>query len=260
MDRYSVRCFRAGDEVEVVRLFNEVYGAYGGFVPRTVEYWRWCCLNRPDVEENGIFIVTDSESGRLVGYVVIGSSGSVWEFCAGGDRKQVASVLLREAVQYLGGLGVSSVNVNVPNDELLREAFVEAGFAEVPAEKMFASALSLREVFSVLAAGVRLAGKFDEYIFIELESAPFGVETAVYVKIHGGQVEVKDGCSESPSMSVRMDFLALLSVLFAGLGPHHAFFSGKVRVKPFWKTGRFLRFLSSVRVDGPWFFPLSDFG
>jgi putative sterol carrier protein len=255
-----LRRFRQGDEAELVKLFNAEYAGYGGFVPRTEEYWRWCCLKRPDVDENGIFLVTEGENGPLVGYAVVGSSGSIWEFCAGGDRKHVASILLREAVKYLDELGVSSVNVNVPHDKVLNEAFAEVGFTEVPAERMFVSTLSLRELFSVLTADAKFAEQLDEEMFIELDGAPFGVDKTVSVNIHDGKVAVKDDSSESPSVSVRMDFKTLLSVLFAGLNPYHAFFSGKVRVKPFWKTGRFLEFLSSVRVNSSWFFPLSDFG
>src|SRR4030042_6661610 len=99
MHGLSVRTFRNGDEPAIVELFNNVYRGYGGFVPRTVEYWRWCCLKRPDVERNGIFLAFDSE--RLCGYLVAGSSGNIWEFCVADNDRDIAKTLLSEALDYL---------------------------------------------------------------------------------------------------------------------------------------------------------------
>lgn len=257
---YLVRTFREGDERSVVKLFNETYAEYGGFVPRTMEYWRWCCLERPDVERNGIILVFDGE--QLCGYVVVGSSGNIWEFCVDGDREPVASILLHEAMKYLEGLGVSSVNVNVPLDEALARVLVKAGFAQVPVERMFASTLSSRALISELVAGEskKIAGLSDEEIAFKLERVPFGVKDSFSVKMLGGEVEVYDGLPRSPTIIVNADFGVFLSVLFGVLSPYRPLFGRKLKVKPFWKTRTVLKFLSSVCVRGPWFFPLSDFG
>lgn len=258
-----MRTFREGDEEAIVRLFNEVYGGYGGFVPRTVEYWRWCCLQRPDVDVRGVFVVCDGQSGGQVGYAVVGTSGNIWEFCAAGDdRKQFASLLLSECVKYLEGLGVSSVSVNVPSDAHLDAAFVKGGFAMVPAERMFLSTLSPSELFSALVADRKeqLVGRFDEDMEFRLKDAPFGVEGGFSVSLHGDKLEVTGGSQRSAGVVVALDFRGLLSVLFSGVSPYRLLFRGGLRVKPFWKAGAVLRFLSLVRAGGPWFFPMSDFG
>lgn len=261
MVEYTVRHYEKGDEKEIVRVFNEVYEAYGGVVPRTVEYWRWCCLKRPDVEENGIFLVVDQKS-RVVGYAVVGSTGNIWEFCASGDKEEVASLLIRETLRYLDRLDVSSVRVNVPRDAELGKVFAEAGLGEISGERMFVSSLSPRDTFAAAIANRKNESicQFEEVVAVTLSSTPQGIENAFSIRAHGGEVEVASGLSEYPSMSVRMDFVSFLSVLLGGSGPYRFFFKGQLRVKPFWKAIRFLKYLSSLRVDDRWSFPLSDFG
>lgn len=260
MSDYMVRAFREGDEAGIVGLFNEVYGGYGGFVPRTVEYWRWCCLQRPDVRVDGVFVASDG--GRLCGYAVVGVSGSVWEFCVADGDGKVAEVLLGEVVRYLEGLGASSVNVNVPRDACVVESLRKAGFGEVPAERMFVSTLNVAGLISALAVPqrVKLEGGFEGVFGFRLRDAPFGVGSEFSVKIRGGDVEVVESFSAEASVVVELGFMDLLSVLFNGASAGHLFLSGKVRVKPFWKFGTVLRFLSAVRLKGSWYFPLADFG
>jgi hypothetical protein len=253
-----VRHFKPGDEAEVVKLFNDEYAAYGGFVPRTEAYWRWCCLDRPGVEEEGVLLACDGETGELWGYAVAGLSGNVWEFCAAGDRERVASFLLREVVKYLDGAGVSSVNVNLPNDTELAGVFEQEGFARVPVDSMFVSTLSPAELLSTLVVGKRMP--FDESIGFELDDTPFGVEKRVSVRIRQGETRVEGGLSELPSIVVRMSFASFLSVLFGVSGAYRHLLTRRMRVRPFWKFGRVVSFLNVARLCVSWFWPLGDWG
>ena len=255
---YSVRAFRNGDEEEVVGLFNEVYGVYGGFVPRTVEYWRWCCLERPDVEKKGILLAFDGE--KLCGYLVAGSSGSIWEFCVADD--EAARVLLAEAVRHLEKMGVSSVNINIPRDASATRTLVEAGFGEIPAEQMFVTTLDPSALVSALITSRReeFVGRFDDEFHVRLHDAPYGCISEFSVKIRGETAEVVDGFPSEPSVAVELGFMDFLSVLFEGSSTSRLFLTAKMRVKPFRKLGAVLRFLSAVRLRNSWFFPLSDFG
>lgn len=253
-----MRTFRDWDEEKIVGLFNEVYGSYGGFVPRTVEYWRWCCLERPDVKRDSVFLAFDDE--RLHGYIVAGSSGNLWEFCAADD--DVAKVLLAEALSYLEKVGVSSVNVNVPRDSSVAGALVGAGFGEIPADTMFLTTLNPQALISALVASrkEKFTGKFNGEFGVRLHDAPQGVRTEFSVKIHDEVVESVEGFSSSPSVVIELGFMDFLSVLFGFSSAGRLFLAGKMRIKPFWKLGTALRFLSALRFRRSWFFPLSDFG
>ena len=257
---YSVRIFKEGDEEGIVGLFNDVYDGYGGFVPRTVDYWRWCCLARPDVKKAGVFLAFDGE--RLCGYIVAGSSGNVWEFCVAKNEKEASRLLLEEAAKYLEGVGASSVNVNVPRDAGVVESLREAGFSVIPAERMFVTTLNPVALVQALVSSRKgeLVGRFDEKFGFKLHEAPYGVGTEFSVKITGETVEVSEGLPPGPSVVVELSFMDLLSVLFEGSSASRLFFARKIRVKPFRKLSTVLKFLSAVRLNGSWFFPLSDYG
>jgi hypothetical protein len=258
MSHYTVRCFRKGDENEIVRLFNEVYRDYAGFVPRTAEYWRWCCLKRPDVREEGIFLVCDEDDSEICGYAVAGLTGNVWEFCVDDDRETVGSILLRQAVRYLDAASVSSISVNVPNDPALRKLLEREDFSRIPPSTMFFSALSPRELFSALIE--HKLQEFADEIAFELSDAPHGVEQVFSVVARNGKVTVVDGSSPTPNVRVRLKFMTLMSILSGFSGVYGHVLKGNIRVRPFWKIHSVSRLLGVARLNDPWFWPLSDFG
>jgi hypothetical protein len=263
MSKYELRNFVEGDEEKIVKLFNDIYGRFGGYVPRTVEYWRWCCLKRPDVRRDGIFLVFDKETGNIEGYVVAGLSGNIWELCSRPDHEDVALILLDKAVRFLEEMDISLVNVNVPkSDEVLNEACSKMGFDRVNVHKMFVGVLSFRKLISLLVRdrAETLSKKFEEKICIKVKDAPFWIEKAIFVSVHNGGFDVDEVPLLSPTISIQTDAKTLSSILFGVLSPWRALLSFRVSVKPFWKIPRIMNFLCSIRLGDSWFWPLSDFG
>ena len=254
----SVRTFENGDEPAIVELFNNIYSRYGGFVPRTVEYWRWCCLERPDVERDGVFLAFDGE--RFCGYLVAGSSGSIWEFCVADDDRKVARALLGEAVSYLEKVGVSSVSVNVPSGAGVVEVLRKAGFGEVFAAKMFVTTLNPATLVQALVTPRKeaLMEKLDDEFGVQLRDVPYGASKEFSVKIHSVSAEVAEGFPKESSVVVELRFMDLLLVLFGNSSAGRLLLTGKMRVRPFWKSGAVLTLLSAIRLRNSWFFPLSD--
>ena len=262
MGKYTVRNFVNGDEKRIVELFNRVFENFSGYVPRTVEYWRWCCLERLDVRRDGIFLIFNEENGALEGYAVVGLSGNIWEFCCV-PSLDVALLLLDEAIRYLEDMGVSAVNVNVPEScDVLNEACRKAGFARVDVHKMFVGVLSFSKLLSILIEDRKnfLCGKFKEKFCIMIRDAPFWIEKTLSVDINRDGVNVFEGSVDSPTAFVKTDVKTLSSILFGIMNPMHAVLRFKMGVKPFWKIPRFVEFLDSVRLRDAWFWPLGDFG
>lgn len=260
-EEYEIRNYQDGDEAETVRLFNETYRKYGGFVPRTVDYWRWCCLERPDVDRKGIFLVFNKRTASLEGYAVVGASGNVWEFCSRDDKEQVASMLLQQTISYLEKAGTSSVFMNAPDDDqVLSKVCSELGFSKTKAEKMFVSSLSLKHLISAMIANKKeeLGKRFEEGIAIELSETPFPVENHVSIRIHDGNIEV--GEDSPPTIAIRTDFMTLLSILFGLSNPYRALFTLRMKIKPSWKAYTALKFLYSMRINDSWFYPMGDYG
>lgn len=261
---YKVRSFKDGDEVEVVRLFDRMYEDYGGFALKTPEYWRWCCLERPDVEREGLFVVVDRKDENVVGYAVVGTSGNVWELCydSGCDGGEIVSLLLDRATRYLERVGATSIIFNaLKGDHAVNQACRKLGFAVVPPPKMFLSVLSFRKLVSLLVNGKRdeLMSRFDETFLVKLKDAPFWVDDTVYMKICRDGVHVGGGV-QSPTVRAEMDFITFSSLLFGVLSPFEALVRLKLTVKPFWKTFTLLKLFSFLQVKTKWFFPLSDYG
>src|SRR5579872_3662431 len=72
------RLFAPGDERAIVELSNRALSRYAGWVPRTVEYWRWAILARPGVDAADI-VVLESE-GTILAYGALHKSGEVLDF------------------------------------------------------------------------------------------------------------------------------------------------------------------------------------
>lgn len=257
MGQYYVRPYRDGDQEEAARLFNQRYLAYGGFVPRTGEYWLWSCLRRPDVNRQGIFFVSEERTQNVCGYAVVGTTGDIWEFCAGCDEEVVSSMLLKEMAKYVDSLGISSLNINVPEDDILRKVLVQEGFSRVPAERMFVSTMSIVNLLSKLSADTKLGSAEINFMF---DNVPFGVEKTVSVKVHDGEVSVFEGSSKSADVTAKIEFGSFLSILFGTADVRRELFRGKMRVKPFWKITEVTGFLRNIRLQNAWYWPLSDFG
>lgn len=261
--RYKVRNFIDGDEIEIVRLFNSMCEGYGGFALRTAEYWRWCCLKRPDVETRGVFVVVD-EDEKVVGCAVVGSSGNIWELCydPSRDSEEVVSLLLDEATRYLEEVEAVSMTFNAPReDRVFSNVGRVHGFAVLPPRKMFLSVLNLGEfIFQIMKNREdELTAKFDESVLVKLKDAPFWVKDRVFIQISRGGVKVDHEPLPS-TIIVETDVISLSSLLFGILSPVQLLTRLKLKVKPFWKIPTLLRLLSSLQLKTPWFFPLSDYG
>lgn len=253
-----VRKFRDGDEPAIVELFNSVYHKYGGFVPRTVQHFNWSLRRRPDVQEEGIFLAFDGE--RLCGYLVAGSSGNIWELCVADDEREIARILLSEALSYLEKIGVSSVSVNILRHAGVIEELREAGFSEVPALEMFLTTLNPAALVQALVTPQReiLKERLQGEISVRLRDVPYGGSKEFSVKINNSGIEVAESPPVKAPVKVELKFKDFLSVLFRGSSMARLFLTGKMKARPFWKLGAVLTLFSTIRLRDPWFFPLSD--
>lgn len=261
-DQYLVRAFVEGDETELAALFNLAHGKYVGFVPRTADYWRWCCRERPDVEKDGIIVAEEKRSGRLAGYAVLGKSGNMWELCVhpGGDRKQVLSALFDKTAEYAKEANIEQVMLNVPEDDVLMQKMcAKLDFSELPADQMFVGIADFEALVETLAkASVLKLGDFKETVTFELVNARSLVNPAFSVVVDDGVKVLSEAVSGGLRIKVDSDVLA--AILLGIMKPSRAFLKGKLKVRPLSKMLKALRFLEAIHVKGQWFFPLADFG
>ena len=260
-DEHIVRCYEDGDEIQLVQLFNEAYRVYGGFVPRTPEYWRWCCLDRPDVEKEGIKIVVCRE--KIVGYAVVGRLGNIWEFCFdyAHDGERVVSLILKEAIEYLENFGAESVTLNFPfEDVIFKEVCQKFGFVEVPSERMYLGVLDFERFLQPLVSAKKEKLKeFNDEVYITFRDAPFWIEPHVSLKIENRDTQIEEG-NERDKVLIETDVETFVSILFGTVKPLWAWLRFRLKIRPLRKVRGTLKLLSSLSLNDPWFFPYSDFG
>lgn len=260
---YYIRTFRDGDEEEIIRLFEECYSKYAGYVARTPRYWRWCCLDRPDVERGSVFVAVRRADEKIAGYAVVGKSGNIWElgYDHQGKKNEIVQLLLDAATSYLMDVGASSVNLQVPaEDDVVGTTCANLGFAENKSPDVFVSVLDFQKQLLLLASiQAEQLKHVNEKVRITLKDAPPWMSNKFGIKIKNGTVEALNGNQKS-TISIKTDVSTLSSLLFGVSTPFSTWVRRKVVVKPFWKIWSFFRLFSVLCIKESWFIPLSDYG
>jgi hypothetical protein len=254
------RNFHAGDELPMVNLFNKQYSKLAGFVPRTVEYWTWCCLKRPDVDEKGIQIIKTNE--KISGYIVVGKSGNVWELCYDQQHegKAIVSQLLNWALDYSRSVGCDSLALNVfSQDNLVNKVCQDLDFGQSMPEPMFLSVLDLPELICKILEAKQLHLNDESVFWFNLQNCPSWCMNSFGIKLGQNSVNIlKDPVESQITIDVEME--TFLDLLFANTSVTKSIITSKVRFNPFWKILKVENFLIDLPVKAPWFIPRADMG
>jgi len=262
-EKYVLRTYQNGDEFELAQVFNGAYRAYAGFVPRTADYWRWNCLDRPDVDKEGIVIAI--QGGKIVAYAVVGKSGNIWELCfdRAHDGEALVSLILEKAVEYLTRIGSDAATLNLPyDDSVAREACEKAGFSELPPDPgiILLSVLDY-EPFVRLLSSIKEEkfNGFEGNFLIKLRDARFWLNPLISIRLQNGRMET-GGESKRGDVVIETDTSTLTSILFGASNPLWALFRFKLKIRPLRKLGKVLKLLGLLRLDDPWFLARADLG
>lgn len=259
-DQLTSRNFQKGDELSLVNLFNKQFSSLVGFVPRTVEYWTWSCLKRPDVDDEGILVVKRNE--EVLGYIVVGKSGNVWELCYDPqyEGKTIVTTLLNWALDYSKRKGCDSLAINAyAQDSLLNEVCRELDFAQSLPDPVFLSVLDLPELICRILRAKGLSLNGESVFWFNLHNCPSWCLSSFGIKIGNNRVAVlKDPVDSKITIDVDMD--ALVVLLFGKKNVLKSILTSKVRFSPFWNVLKVNYFLSNLQVKAPWFIPRADMG
>ena len=260
---FSVRTFIDGDECQFVELFEKAYKEYAGYTRKTPQYWRWCCLERPDVEREGVIVVL-AMNNNVVGYVVAGRLGNLWELCYDPEKdgRVIVSLLLDRAEAYLESVGASSVTFAAPQrDTIIAELCWERGFVSSSPPNMFLGVLNVQTLVSALAEGNRngLDKDFEESVLLRISDAPFWTDDEVSIRISPDSVRVENAPGVY-TFEVETDYATFSSLVFGKMSPLSAFVRSRVKIRPTLKIRKALKLFSWLRVGEEWSFQLSDYG
>jgi hypothetical protein len=263
MSDYAVRTYQMGDENVLTGLFNKAYQAYAGFVLRTPEYWRWSCLDRPDVENEGIIILVHKE--KIVAYAVVGKSGNIWELCFDPAHNEpvLVSLILEKALEYLTRVGSDRVTLNLPfQDSVARQACEKLGFSEITPdpETVFLSILDYQQFLGLLSlANKERLTTFEEEFLIRLKDPPFWIPPFISIGLRSGRIEIGTK-NKLCDLLIETDSSTLSSILLGTLQPLWAVIRFRLKVHPLRKLRTALRLFALLRLTDPWFLPRADLG
>lgn len=256
---YNVRTYRDGDETEFIKLFNESHQHYAGFVPRTVDYWLWSCKLRPTVNSEGIMVA--ERNNEIVGYIVVGNLGEIYELCYNPAQNgwTIVSKLIERAIQYVVAKGGGRVILRAPSDDaIIREVCKKFEFRESPLAQV--SVISLRVLnFPMLIKKIVDSKKreqinFEDTFLIQLKDAPPS-DNFITVSIRDGIFSVERGEVNNPRIKICIDTRTLTSLIFGTLSIASATLSFRLRVRPFWKLPEALKLLSLLLLRDSWYVP-----
>ena len=256
---YPIRGFIPGDEEAIVKLFNSTHKNLAGYVPRTTSYWRWSCLNRPSVEQEGIIIVT--RKSEIVGYAVVGKTGDIWElsYVHDSDSSIIVENLLSRAIEYARSANADSIVLNEDaQDKIVKKTCEQLDFIEAPSELAFVSIMNfpclIYQALQSRKDELNLEGTFR---FIIKNCPPWCINHFTI------QLENKDISlikeTEKQQTTITIDVETLTSLIFGGRSISNSLIS-KIKVQPFWKIQKSLKLLNYLKLDSDWFIPKADIG
>lgn len=261
------RGFRSGDEERIVSLWGRTLEEYGGFIPRTVERWRWSVLERPGVTEEDIRIL-ESRSGDLLGYGVLDATGTVLEFAVDGhrgegQRARIADRLVRCLEERAEERDLDRLSLRLPSDDpVLRSVLRDRDYRAEPTE-------SFQLVFVDLAGFLRrlLEHRGDELgeapgTTYRLELRPDSYRFAPHQEIGitlGPPPEVSlEPEGDEAGCVVSCDLPTLAEVVFGRMSVRESLESGAVAVAPEGASKEAMELLRLLSVRAPWYSPPSD--
>jgi hypothetical protein len=256
---FTTRTFTDGDESAIVELFNSTFRDYAGYVPRTVEYWKWACLQRPDVTTDGIILVC--KDNKIVGYAVLGKTGNIWEFCYDKTEKaeRIVTELLTYAIDYLERAKAESILLNYPiKDGVVKKVCKKLGLAESPSEYMSISVLDFPRLVNDILTDKVKERKINGTILFNLHRS--SLFNSFSANIQNGKVSLKQDILAKPEITFDIDAETLLLFILGKINGPKALISSKIHIKPLWKIRKALKILSLLKNDSPWYMPRADIG
>jgi len=262
-NEYCIRTYIQGDENDLILLFNKAYDHFAGLVPRTLEYWKWCILSRPNLSEEGIAVVVNAD--KIVGYAAVDKSGNILELCYDPDhgRKKIVSMLLTWCIDYVRFQGGNSVSLNAPvQDGIIRQACKESEFTEEPFPTLFLKVQDLPQLLKkIVGQENRLKRDFQETVVFSLRKVPSSCPNHVVLQIQNGTAIVLMDDEAKPTIKIEVDLSTISECVFGSRRRlYKAILDGRLKVRPLRKVIKAMKILSLLQLRNPWYIPGADFG
>ena len=265
---WTIRAYRAGDEAQVVALWNASYAPYAGLATRTIEDWRWAILARPGVDSEDIFLV--EFDARLVGYAALWTGGKVLEFAVDpalrrAERRQVTERLLEGLEARTRERNWDSVDLMLPVcDRVIDRALRAAGYATGDGPAVIVRVLNPAQLVGRLLAAraERLWALRGQTWLIKLTAGddPILLQRRLLLRLADPPevVPIADEDAPSADAAIELTVAALAELVFCGSDAHEMLAAGRLRVEPPNRAEQACQLTAALAVETPWYTPWSD--
>jgi hypothetical protein len=263
-----LRAYRPGDDGPIVELSNRCLSPYAGWVPRTVDYWRWSTLTRPGVDPTDILVL--ETGGRLVGYTALARDGSVLDFCV--DPNQPSRGRRNQIKQLIGALEEHArarrcdfLTFSEPaSDRLVDEALRASGYVVEQSQYFSLGVLDPQHLLQqiLLARQSQLAAlRVTEFVF-ELTPGryPYLLNTRLLVRLQPSAAvhDASDTAEGAAPSVIRMDLCALTDLIFCGVTVDSLLQQSRLEIRPAASEADARELLDALAVRAQWHVPRSD--
>ena len=253
----AVRPTTTSDLPGLIDLFERSHARYASFAERSVEDFCWRYLDRPDIGMDGVIVVEDPQQ-RVIGYAVVGTSGTIWEFGIDPDtnRRAAADLLITEAERRLVRHGVDEVVLHAPVEDLdMAGALLTAGYGARPPIQQYLSFTNLPAVVEeVLIKHEKALPRGLTAVEFHLSNPRQWHPERFSVSLpHGGT-----GPSRKRSVTIATSVENLVGMIVGAIHPGRAIATGQLRIAPLSELAKGLRLLKAMRLRDPFFFAAGD--
>jgi hypothetical protein len=264
----QVRTYRPGDESLIIELSNRCLAPYAGWVPRTLENWRWSILRRPGIRTTDLLIL-ESE-GKLGAYAVLSQDGTVLDFAVDPDqRPKTRRSHIKEMVDALEQCARSrdcdALMFSLPaSDHAVDEALREAGYVVERSDYFSIGILNPQVLLQQLltARRSRLRSLRLNTLTFELTPGqyPFLLMRRLWVRLHPGvQVDDVSDAAEYPrDCVVRIDLSSLTELIFCRVSVEALLAGAQLEIESDSSADEAREVLHALVIDADWHLPPYD--
>ncbi len=264
-----VRPYQPGDEGSIVQLSNRCLAPYAGWMPRTVDYWRWSTLARPGVRPTDILLLEND--GKVVGYTaMLARDGSVLEFCVDPDqpsrgRRALIKQLIGALEEHARASECDSLTFCEPaSDTLLDKALRESGYVVEQGQYFSVGVLNPRCLLQQVLTGRRdqLSGMSVTAFVFELSPGkyPYLLNTRLHVRVEPNVevTDISDAAQYPKECVIRLDLCALTELLFCAATVDFLLQQSRLDIRPQASLADARRLLETLAIRSLWHVPRSD--
>jgi len=263
-----LRAYRPGDEGAIVELSNRCLAPFAGWVPRTVDYWRWSTLQRPGIGPLDILLL--ESGGKILGYAALGRDGSVLDFCVDPEqpvrgRRSLIKQLIGALEERARALQYDGLTFSEPaSDRLLDEALRASGYLVELPHCFSLGVLNPQALLQqlLLARRAELPRLEISSLVLELSPGayPFLLSSRLLLQLEP-QPQVRDisDSTDYPQECVlRLDLCALTELLLCGVTVDSLLRQSQLEIRPVSRVPEARKLLDVLAVRARWHIPRSD--